>query len=84
MGGATRGGTAEPMSRDQSTRQGRGQGKGKNIKSHKEEDNFGAQTEAARQSTAAPPATKQKEKSSTCAWMGDHSCHIQRPGDSDG
>ena len=29
MGGATRGGTAEPTSRDQNKRQERGQGKGK-------------------------------------------------------
>ena len=58
--------------------------RGKIAKNHKEEDNFGAQTEAARKSTAAPPATKQNEQSSTCAWTGDHSCHTQRPGDGDG
>ena len=37
-GGGTRGGTTEPTSRDQNTRQERGQGIEKNIKSHKEEE----------------------------------------------
>ena len=49
MGGATRGGTAEPMSRDRNTRQERGQGKGDERKSHKEEETLDPQTEAARQ-----------------------------------
>ena len=84
MHGATRGGTAEPTLRDQNTRQERGQGKGKNRKSHREEENIGAQTEAARQSRAAPPATTQNEESSTCAWAGDYSCHAHRPDDGGG
>ena len=46
--------------------------------------NIGAQTEAVRQSRAAPPARKQNKESSTCAWTGDHSCHAQRPDDGDG
>ena len=58
---AGRGGTVEPTSRDQNTRQERGQGKGKNRKSYKEEEIIGAKTEAARQSRAALPATKQSE-----------------------
>ena len=84
MGGAGRGGTAEPTSRDQNTKQERGQGKGKNIKSYNGEEIIGAKTEAARQSRAAPPATKQSEQSSTCTWTGDHSCHAQRPDDGGG
>ena len=85
MGGATRGGTAKPTSRDQNiSRQEREQGKGKHRKSHKEEDTFGAQTEAARQSRDAPLATKKNEQSSTCAWTGNHSCHAQRPDDGGG
>ena len=59
MGGATRGGTAEPTPQDQNTRQERGQGKGENRKSHKEKEIMGAQTEAARQSRAMFPAKKQ-------------------------
>ena len=66
MRGATRGGTVEPTSRDQNTRQEWGQGKGDIRKSHEYEDIFGVQKEAARQSRAAPLATKQKEESSTC------------------
>ena len=58
MGGTGRGGTAEPTLRDQNTRQGRGQGKGKNIKVTREEEINDAQTEAARQSRAASPATR--------------------------
>ena len=84
MGGATRGGTAEPNSRDQNRRQERGQGKGKHRKSYKEEKIIGMETEAARQSRAAPPATKQSEQSSTCTWTGDHSSHAQRPDDGGG
>ena len=84
MGGATRGRTAELASRDQSTRQERGQGKGDNRRSYKEEEIIGAQTKAARKSRAAPPATKKNEESSTCAWTGDHSCHAQRPDDGGG
>ena len=57
MGGAKRGGTAEPTSRDPNTRHGRVHGKGHNRKSQREEENTSAQTEAARQSRAAPPAT---------------------------
>ena len=71
MGGATRGGTAEPTSRDQNKRREREQGNGSETKSHKQEENLGAQTEAARQSRAAPRATERKEESSTCAWTGD-------------
>ena len=37
MGGATRGGTAEPTSRDQSIRQERRQGKENERRSHKQE-----------------------------------------------
>ena len=48
MAEATRGGTAEPTSRCQNTNQERGQGKGDNIKSQKEEEIIGAQTETAR------------------------------------
>ena len=48
MNGATRGGTAEPTSREQNTRQERGQGKRENWKSRREEENFGAQNKAAR------------------------------------
>ena len=84
MGGATRGGTAEPTSRDQNTRQARGQENGENRKSRREEEFIGAQTEAARQSRAAPPATNQTEESSMCAWTGDHTCHAQRPDDGGG
>ena len=62
MGGAGRGGTAEPTSRDQNTTQKRRQGKGDNIKSHRKENIIGAQTEATRQSRAAPPATKRIEE----------------------
>ena len=58
MGGATRSGTAEPTSRDQNTRQERGQGKGKKKKVIREEEINGAHTEAARQSRAASPATR--------------------------
>ena len=58
-GGATRGGTAELTSRDQNARQERGQGKGKKRKVTREEEINGAQTEAARQSRAASPATMQ-------------------------
>ena len=65
MGGATRGGTAEPTSRDQIARQERGQGKRDKGRRHQEEQGLGAQTEAARQSRVAPPATKRKEESST-------------------
>ena len=78
MGGATRSGTAEPTSRDQNTRQRRGQGKGDNKKCNSEEEMNGAQTEAARQSRAAPPATKQNEDTSMCPWTEDHTCHAQR------
>ena len=53
-------------------------------KSHREEETIGAQTEAARQSRAAPPALKQNEEWSTCTWTGDGSCHAQRPDDGDG
>ena len=53
MGGATQGGTAEPTSRDQNTRQDRGQGNGDKRKSHKWEEIIGAQTEASRQSGAS-------------------------------
>ena len=42
MGGAAWGRTAEPTSRDQDRRPGREQGKGENIKSHKEEKIIGA------------------------------------------
>ena len=84
MGGARRGGAAEPTSRDQNTRQERGQGKGDKRKSHKEEEIVDAQTEAMRQSGAAPLATKRKEESSTCARTGDHSYHAQRTDDGGG
>ena len=84
MGGATRGGTAEPTSRGQNTRLEREQGKGDKRKSHRGEKRFGAQTEAARQSRAAPPVTERNKESSTCAWMGDHSCHAQRTDDGGG
>ena len=70
MGGATRGGTAEPTPRDQSTRQEQGQGKRENRKSHKEEEIIGAQTEAARQSRAAPPATKKKSNQARARGRG--------------
>ena len=79
-----RGGTAEPTSRDQRTRKERGKGKGDSRKSHREEEIIGVQTKAARKSRAAPPATKQNEEPSTCAWTGDHSCHAQRPDDDGG
>ena len=65
MGGATRGGTTGPMSRAQTERQERGQGKRDKGRRHKEEKGLGAQTEAARQSRVAPPATKRKEESNT-------------------
>ena len=52
MGGATRGGTAEPTSRDQNKRQEQGQGK-ENERSNKEEKIPGAQTEAPRQQSGA-------------------------------
>ena len=42
MGGATRGRTAEPTSRDQNRRQGREQGKGNERRSHKQEKILGA------------------------------------------
>ena len=58
MGGATRGETAETTSRDQNTRQERGQGKGDNRKSHREEKIIGALTEAARQSGTSCDKTK--------------------------
>ena len=67
MGGAARGETAEPTSRDQNTRQEQGQGKEDKRQGHKEEEIIGAQTEAARQSRAAPPAKKRNEESSMCA-----------------
>ena len=67
MDGTTRGGTAELTSRDQNTRQERGQGKRDKGRSHKEEEILGAETEAAKQSRATPPATKRNEESSTCA-----------------
>ena len=51
MGGATRGGTAEPTLRDQI------QGKNEDRKSHREEEILRAQTEAPRQSREAPSAT---------------------------
>ena len=57
--GVTRGAMAEPTSRDQNTKQERGQGKGKNRKIIREIEINGAQTEAARQSRAASPATRQ-------------------------
>ena len=57
--GATRGGTAEHTSRDQNTKQERGQGKGKNRKITREIEINGAQTEAARQSRAVSSATRQ-------------------------
>ena len=66
MEGATRRGTADPKLRGQNTRQERGQGKGENRKSHREEEDIGAQTEAARQSRAALHATR-KDESSTRA-----------------
>ena len=58
MGGATRGGTDEPTSRDQNTRQERGSKRGKIEKDIEREEIIGAKTEAAGQSRAAPPATK--------------------------
>ena len=68
MGGATRGVTAEPTSRDQNKRQERGQGKEHNKRrSHKKIRNFGAETEAARQSGAVPRATERNKEPSTCA-----------------
>ena len=48
------------------------------------EKNIGAQTEAARQSRATPPMTKQNEESTTCTWTGDHNRHAQRPDDGGG
>ena len=64
------GGTAEPTSRDQNKMQEREQEKGNETKSHKQEESLGAQTEAARQSRLAPPATERKEEPSTCASTG--------------
>ena len=60
MGGTTRGGTAELMSRDQTTRlrQEQRQGKVDKSRSHKEEKILGAQTKAARRSRALLPASK--------------------------
>ena len=78
MGGATRGGTAEPTLRDQI------QGKNEDRKSHREEEFLRAQTEAPRQSREAPSATKQNEESSTCTWTGDYSCHAKRSNDGGG
>ena len=78
-----RDGTAEPTSREQDARQERVQGKGEDRKSHSEEENIGVQTEAARQSKAAP-ATKHNEESTTYAWTGDQGCHAQRPDDGGG
>ena len=43
----------------------------------KKEEILDAQTEAMRQSTAAPRATKRNEESITCVYTGDHSCHVQ-------
>ena len=51
MDGATRGGTAEPTSREQNTRQERGKGRKeieKVAERRKKLENFGAQTTAAR------------------------------------
>ena len=56
----------------------------KNKKKHREEEDIGAQTEAARQSRAALLATERKEESSTCAWTRDHTCHAQSPDDGGG
>ena len=67
MSGAERDRTAEAKPRDQNTGHERGQGKeDKGRKSHREEKVLGAQTEAARQRRAAPPAIR-NEESSTCA-----------------
>ena len=83
MGGATRGETAEPTSRDQI--QGKnGDGERGILEKSQRGGIIGAQTEVARQSRAEPPATKRNEESSTCAWKRDHSCHAQRPDDDDG
>ena len=57
--GATRGGTAQPTSRDQNSKQERGQGKGKNRKITREIEINGAHTEAAKQSRAVSPATRE-------------------------
>ena len=84
MGGATRGGTAEPTSRDQNKRQERGQGKGNERRSHRWEKIPGVQTEAVWQSRAAPSTTARKEESSTCTWAGNHNCHTQRTDDGGG
>ena len=62
MGGATRGGTAEPSSRRQNKRQERGQGKENERRSHKQEEILGAQTEAARQSRAERSLLRQSER----------------------
>ena len=67
MGRATWGETAKPTSRDQNTRQERRQRKRDEIERRRKEEMIGAQTEAARQSRVAAPATKLNEESSTCA-----------------
>ena len=66
MSGAERGRTAEAKPRDQNTGQERRQEKEDKGRSHREEKVLGAQTEAASQRRAAPPAIR-NEESSTCA-----------------
>ena len=84
MDGATRDGAAQPTSRYQNKKKEWGQGKANETKNRNWEKIHGAKTEVARQNRAAPPVTERKEKSSTCAWTGDHSCHAQRTDDGRG
>ena len=49
--------------------------KGKNRDRERDMKEKVTNRRAARQSRAALLVTEQKEGSSMCAWMGDHSCH---------